>query len=134
MKYLVDSDWIIDGLNGVQTAVATLGRLAPDGLAVSAVAFAEVVEGALNEPDPTARIADLRTFLKGYQLLPVTDAIALVFADRRATLRRQGTPVADLDLLIAATAIEHNLELLTRNRRHFARVPGLKLHKDDGKT
>ena len=39
--------------------------------------------------------------------------------------------IADMDILIAATAIAHDLTMLTRNRRHFERVPGLRLY-DDG--
>jgi predicted nucleic acid-binding protein len=41
-------------------------------------------------------------------------------------LRQQ---IGDLDLLIAATALEHNLTLLTRNVRDFQHVPGLKLYQ-----
>lgn len=43
-------------------------------------------------------------------------------------LARPGERLADADLQIAATAIYHDLELVTGNVRHFARVPGLRLH------
>lgn len=45
-------------------------------------------------------------------------------------LRREGLPVDDRDLLIAATAIVRQLPLLTRNIRHFERLKllGLELH------
>jgi predicted nucleic acid-binding protein len=36
--------------------------------------------------------------------------------------------VADLDLLIAATALAYDLTLLTFNRRHFQRIPNLRLY------
>jgi tRNA(fMet)-specific endonuclease VapC len=52
-----------------------------------------------------------------------------VFARTRADLRRSGQLIADLDLLIAATALHHDLTLLTRNVRHFARIPGLRLYQ-----
>ncbi len=38
-----------------------------------------------------------------------------------------GNLIPDLDLLIAATAFEHRLVLLTRNRRHFERTPDLQV-------
>lgn len=38
-----------------------------------------------------------------------------------------GNLIPDLDLLIASTALEHALVLLTRNRRHFQRIPQLRL-------
>jgi len=49
------------------------------------------------------------------------------FARVRSLLRRQGNLIPDLDLLIAATALEHELVLLTRNRRHFERISQLRL-------
>jgi predicted nucleic acid-binding protein len=33
--------------------------------------------------------------------------------------------IDDIDLLIGATALQHNLTLLTNNRRHFERIDGL---------
>jgi predicted nucleic acid-binding protein len=38
-----------------------------------------------------------------------------------------GPPLADADLQIAATALLHDLELVTGNVKHFKRVPGLKI-------
>jgi tRNA(fMet)-specific endonuclease VapC len=131
VKYLIDSDWIIDATAGVGSAVASLNHWSIDGLAVSVVAVAELYEGVHATADPTANMATLRRFLAGYFVLDLTEPIAEVFAGIRATLRRQGTLIQDLDILIAATAIHHDLELVTRNLRHFERIPGLKLYRPD---
>jgi tRNA(fMet)-specific endonuclease VapC len=40
----------------------------------------------------------------------------------------RGRLISDMDLLIAATAMHHNLTLVTRNHRHFERVPNLRLY------
>ena len=50
-----------------------------------------------------------------------------IFGQTRSELRRRGQLIPDLDLLIAATAVHHELILMTRNVRHFARVPDLVL-------
>lgn len=131
MMLLVDSDWIIQGLNNAPEATALLARLSVLGLSVSTISVGEVLEGAFHGNDPPKRIAETRAFRTGFQTLPVTEDIATEFANCRAQLRRQGNLIPDLDLLIAATAIAHDLTLLTRNRRHFERVPGLRLY-DDG--
>ena len=131
MRYLVDADWLIDATIGLPLAVRTLDRLTSDGLAVSIIAVAEVYEGAFATPAPEETLANFREFLQGYSHLPVSDAIAARFARLRAALRRQGQMIPDMDLLIAATALEEDLTLLTRNVRHFARVPHLRIHRSE---
>lgn len=51
------------------------------------------------------------------------------FARIRGELRRQGLGIPDADLLIACTALAHDLTLVTRNFRHFERVPALRIHQ-----
>jgi predicted nucleic acid-binding protein len=51
------------------------------------------------------------------------------FARIRGGLRATGRVIGDSDILIAATAIEHRLSLVTRNRRHYDRIPGLTLYQ-----
>jgi tRNA(fMet)-specific endonuclease VapC len=127
VKYLVDADWLIDFTAGIPFAVQTLDRLSAEGLAVSIIAVAEVYEGAFATLDSEAALASYRELLSDYAILPVTDRIAEHFARMRAALRRQGQLIPDMDLLIATTAIEEDLILLTRNARHFGRIPGLRV-------
>lgn len=129
MKYLIDSDWLIDAALSKPDAVRTLDQLRSDGLAISIIAAAEVYEGAFGTARPEATLAALRDFLRTFDILPLTVSIAERFARLRATLRRQGQLIPDMDLLIAATAIDQNLILVTRNFRHFDRIPELKLYR-----
>ena len=129
MRYLVDTDWLIDAAIGRPRAQHLLERLSDEGLAVSIIAVAEVYEGAFGSPDPQATLDGLRAFLGDFAILPVTDPIVEQFARLRATLRRQGQRIPDMDLLIAATAITEDLVLITRNVRHFARLPDLQLYQ-----
>jgi len=52
---------------------------------------------------------------------------ASIAATLYAYLRRLGTPLDDMDLLIAGIAIENDMTLVTHNMKHFSRIPGLKL-------
>ncbi|TVQ24991.1 MAG: type II toxin-antitoxin system VapC family toxin [Spirochaetaceae bacterium] len=45
----------------------------------------------------------------------------------KADLKRSGTIIADMDLVIAAIALVHKLPLVTNNPRHFARIKGLEV-------
>jgi tRNA(fMet)-specific endonuclease VapC len=51
-----------------------------------------------------------------------------LFAKTRSDLRRQRNLIPDMDLLIGATAVYHDRVLMTRNIRHFARIPNLELY------
>lgn len=128
--HLVDTDWLIDVLHGQAAAVQTLVDLAADGLAVSHLSYAELYEGAYYARTPEADIAALTTLLDGMELLPTTLPIMQRFAVVRgglsAHLRRQ---LGDIDLIIAATALVHNLTLVTRNLKDFQHVPGLRLYQ-----
>ena len=127
MRYLVDTDILIDALNGRVDAGDWIAAHAADGLAISIVSIGEIYEGAYHTADPAGHVATLRQFLHDFRKLTLTEAIMDIFARERAALRRQGQLIPDMDLLIAATALAHDLTLATRNTRHFARVPHLRV-------
>jgi predicted nucleic acid-binding protein len=110
-RILVDSDVLVDHLRGHR-------RFEPDGdeLHVSAVTRAELFAGK------GAEERRVRRLLEPMADLPVDSAIA-----ERAGRLRRGTGRRLPDALIAATAIEHRLTLVTRNVRDFEGVRGLKL-------
>jgi predicted nucleic acid-binding protein len=129
MRYLVDTDWVIDAFIGSPNSVHELDRLSDDGLGVSIITSGELFEGAFGFPDPQARLTQFRILLNRFTTVPLSDPIMEVFARTRAQLRRSGQLIPDMDLLIAATALDHDLTLVTRNRRHFARIPDLTLYQ-----
>ncbi len=51
------------------------------------------------------------------------------FAETRAFLRRRGELISDFDILLGATALHHDLTVLTFNVRHLQRIPDLKLYQ-----
>jgi tRNA(fMet)-specific endonuclease VapC len=127
VSYLVDSDVLIDGLTGRPAALDVVACLRHLGLAVSIVSYGEVFEGAFKAPDPQARLAQFRTYLADFALVPISDPVMERFAGIRAELRGSGRLNFDLDTLIAATALHHDLTLITRNLRHFERIAGLRI-------
>lgn len=129
MRYLIDTDWIIDGIAGIPAVLNTLSRLSSDGVAVSIVTVGEVYEGAFVHSDSDDQLRAYRRFLSGFPVLHLTDSAMELFGRLRAQLRRQGNLIPDFDLLIATTAIENDLTLVTGNTHHFARILGLALYQ-----
>ena len=58
-------------------------------------------------------------------ILDVTENVGRKFGELQAVLFDAGKPAPEMDLLIAATALVHDLTLVTHNVRDFANVPGL---------
>lgn len=128
MTYLVDSDWIIAFLGGRIDAVRLLSVLEPQGLAISLMTLGEVYEGVYYGRDPNAAEAGGFDLVERLEVLPLDEAVLRRFARLRGYLRQRGALIGDPDTLIAATALEHDLALVTQNLRHFRRVPGLRLY------
>jgi predicted nucleic acid-binding protein len=128
VKYLVDSDWLIDAIGGIPYATQSLDALEGGIPAISIVSSGELCDGAAHAADPDLEIARIRQFLGTFKVLGLDDATMEIFARARAHLRRRGQMIPDFDLLIASTALQHDLTLLTRNIRHFSRVPDLILY------
>jgi tRNA(fMet)-specific endonuclease VapC len=59
--------------------------------------------------------------------LPLTDSIIQRAADVYAELYRRGALIEDADVLIAATALEHGLVMISDNEDHFRRIPSLRV-------
>ena len=129
MSYLVDTDWVVEYLKGRELAATTLPQLRHDGLAVSLITFGEVYEGIYSGRDPERHEEIFLRFLRRAQVLPLNRTIRRHFALIRGQLRSRGQLIGDLDLLIAATALHHDLTLVTHNLRHFSRIPSLKLYE-----
>ena len=128
MQYLVDTDWIVSYQRGFAPVVQRLNRLLPLGVGLSIVSLAEFYGGIVWSPDPEIGMRLLRgLYAGGLAIVRLDDEICWKFAQERRRLRSAGTPIEDLDLLIGATALRHDLTLLTNNRRHFERLPGLRI-------
>ena len=59
--------------------------------------------------------------------MPIDRETGRLFGRERRRLDEIGQPLGPLDLMIAATALRHDLTLLTNNRRHFERIDGLRI-------
>ena len=124
MKYLVD--WVVDYLAGKQQAISLLTFVWPDGIAISLITLGEIYEGIYYGRDPQRSEAVFRQFLRSVDVLPLNRSIMQRFARLRGDLRQRGQLIGDPDILIAATALYYDLILLTRNKKHYQRIPLLK--------
>lgn len=122
MPYLIDSDVLIDISRGNPAAREYIDAL-PEGWAISQVGALELIVGARDKRD----LADIDLFLSAYVIVPLRGSTGTrAYELLKLYAKSHGLHV--FDSLVAATAIEEGLTLVSKNRRHFAMIEGLSLN------
>jgi predicted nucleic acid-binding protein len=129
MRYLLDSDVLIDFLGEDLETPGRVGKLIAEGASISVISYMEALQGLIKANVTGNAAVEFAAFLKDLTIFEVTISIAQRCAEIRHVLRADERVVRKrgLDLLIGATAIEYGLTLITRNRDDFHDVPGLKM-------
>jgi predicted nucleic acid-binding protein len=96
------------------------------GIAVSTVVVGELWVVAERRGHRSSYVQDLRRMLTEFHILPFDLDCAQRFGEVRADLLARGLDVGVADAMIAATALVHNLTVVTHNVRHFENIPGLR--------
>jgi predicted nucleic acid-binding protein len=125
--YLLDTDTVIYSLKGHQTVKANLDRHRQAVLKISIVTLMELYYGAYKSQKVTSNLSKIKSIEDAIEIIPLGRESAEVFAMLKANLEKSGTPLDDFDLLLAASALAHDLTLVTNNLKHFKRVEGLRL-------
>ncbi|HEY1183488.1 MAG TPA: type II toxin-antitoxin system VapC family toxin [Bryobacteraceae bacterium] len=120
---IADTDVLIDYLAGKGEADAVEQLLRHGALRTTVISRFELLSGAKN----AKQLARLVQLLEAVPSLGLDDAAADAASEIRRSLERSGNPIGMADSLIAGIVTANGGTLLTRNRRHFERVPGMKL-------
>ena len=127
MKYMLDTNTCIFLMKNRPEVISRYQQNKPLGIAISSITLSELKFGVYNSEFPERNGENLLRFLLGVELLAYNDAAADEYGRIRAGLRRKGTPIGELDMLIAAHAKAAGLVLVTNNTDEFGRVAGLAL-------
>jgi tRNA(fMet)-specific endonuclease VapC len=96
-------------------------------LHVSAIALSELYTWAYKQDDPSRIASAIADLLQAIRVLPFDEQCAELLGRIRGKQFRQGVSYSSIDLLIAATALAHDLTLVTHNTKDFESVPGLRI-------
>ncbi len=130
MAYLFDTDAISELLKPRPASgyVRWLAAVPREEQFSSAVVLGELYRGAFRSSAVARHLENIeKRVLPAVTVLSYDAAAARVYGQVRAQLESAGRPLADADLQIAATALLHDLELVTGNVKHFMRVPWLRI-------
>jgi tRNA(fMet)-specific endonuclease VapC len=126
--YMLDTNACIRILNNTSAPlVSRLRAENPSAIRLSSITKAELLFGARHSARVAANLRLLGRFFAPFISLPFDDRCAEHYSAIRTDLTARGQLIGPNDMLIAATALAHNLILVTHNRREFSRVVGLRI-------
>jgi tRNA(fMet)-specific endonuclease VapC len=126
---MADTTVLVDLLRGTEAAQAVVRRLESEGvlLWIPTPAVFELWEGVERADRPDGEARRIEAVLGDYTVLAFERRHAARAGRVSGALLRRGTMLDPLDAQIAGMALEERVPVLTRNARHFDRVPGLKV-------
>lgn len=129
MGLMLDSNVVIQGEKGLLDLSAWLMDHADEQAFLAAISVAELWHGILRAPMiyRARRRRFIKAILTQLPVLPYTERTGMLHAKLWAYSQSKGLMPGYYDLIVAATALEHRLTLVTFNAKHFQSVPGLKL-------
>jgi len=126
--YMLDTDICIYIIKRKPRSVLKrLENLQPGQLAMSAITFAELMNGAKKSKQVEANVAKLNELGELIQICPFDQKAAIFYGDVRSTLEKKGNIIGSNDLLIAAHALSLDWILVSNNEKEFKRVDGLRI-------
>lgn len=128
MTYLLDTCVVSDFIKGHPAVIKRIRSTEPNDIRISSITVMEIEYGLKLMPSIKKRIGTiLSDFIKTITVLPFESEDADFVAGIRVDLKMKGTPIGAYDVLLAGTAVRHQLVFVTSNTEEFKRVGSLVL-------
>lgn len=127
MAFLLDSNILIYFFKDAGAVRAHFRQHKDADIKLCTPVLWELMAGAHKVKDGSSQTARLAAVQDRFETLPFDLSAAQHAAKVRAQLEAMGTPIGPVDTMIAGIALTHQLTMVTRNVREFARVPGLRV-------
>ena len=125
--YALDTNTVIYYFKDAGGVAARVNKLRPSDIGIPISVFYELETGIAKSQQPQKRRKQLDMLLVAIKLLPFDKSAAKRAGELRAKMEIAGTPMGAIDYQIAGIALAQRATLVTRNKKEFDRVPGLKV-------
>ena len=123
--YILDTNTLIYYFKGQGQVAQNLVNVSAQEISIPTIVLFELQVGIAKSTSPAKRTQQLQELLSRVNLVLFDREAALAAAKISAELEQQGTPIGQMDVLIAGTAIALQATLVTHNIKEFSRVSGL---------
>ncbi|HIY87916.1 MAG TPA: type II toxin-antitoxin system VapC family toxin [Candidatus Bacteroides pullicola] len=124
--YLLDTNiciFYLRGLYNVSEKVEAIGRR---NCCISEITVGELLYGAACSNHKDKHLKQIDLFINLIAIKPIYPILP-TFAEEKARLRKKGLLIDDFDLLIGATALKHDMILVTENVKHLSHIGNLQI-------
>jgi tRNA(fMet)-specific endonuclease VapC len=126
MRYLLDTDicsYIIR--KRPQNLIDKFKSIHLGDIGISVITICEFEAGIPGSSHPEKLRSAIDTFLSPFTILDFQQTDAISFGIIDSSLKLKGTPIGDMDTMIASQALSRGLILVTNNVKHYSRIPHL---------
>ena len=128
MSLLLDTDVCIAFLRGKEPEILRRMEAGDENrLKLCSVVKAELLFGARKSRWVDEGLEALKALFRKFESVPFDDAAAEQYGVVRTGLSKAGSPIGENDLFISCIALSRDYAVVTRNRKEFSRVPGLRV-------
>jgi len=123
---MLDTDTVSLLVRKNSSVMERLVKHEDDEICISAISYAELRFG-LEKKGSERLFNEVSAILGKLSIMDFTDAQSELYGKIRLKLEKSGTPLGDMDMLIAAAAQSAGAILVSRNVKHFSKIEGIKL-------
>lgn len=128
MAWLLDTNIVSYWMRGDAVILSRLKTSRPCDLSISTITIAEILYGIEKSPSrKKERRSKLDHIRSQLEIVPFDVTAAETYGPIRCHLEKNGIPISERDLQIAAIALANDLTVVTHNTREFNRVPDLEV-------
>lgn len=124
--YCLDTSIVVSVFRGDKELKRKIELINPEDVFVTTVSLCELFRGAYKTKNIETVLSEIESLTRNYSLLTLDATSSEIFGLDSNKLEKNGKQTRILDLMIASIAKANNLTLVTRNKKHFENIPGLK--------
>ncbi len=125
MAYLIDTDILIYCLKNDEHVKQKFIENQNIPKSISVITYGELVYSAKKSRHIEKNLAVTYRIAELFPVIDIGRSSMDIFGEIKSNLERKGNIIEDMDILIAATALLHNLILVTNNVKHFEKIKDL---------